>query len=133
LLGKQQLLQGILTWRLNAAYKSRLQQTRQQLAELEVLSAEAREALDKLQHANLDTPDEFGDFGRRIQQQRDRLRQLQARTKSTRMAQGARIEHLAVAELEQQQQRLDSYIVQARFALAQTYDDALRGNSGASP
>jgi hypothetical protein len=130
---KQQLLQGILIWRLNADYKARLQQARQQLGELDALSADARKALDKLQRANLDTPDDFGAFSRRIQQQRDKLQQLQSQTTRTRLAQGARIEQLAVSELGQQQQRLDSYIIQARFALAQTYDDALQGNNGATP
>jgi len=130
---KQQLLRGILIWRLNADYKERLQLARQQLAELDTLIAETRDALGKLQHANLDTPVEFARFGRRIQQRQDTLQQLQSRTTITRQAQGARIEQLAVAELEQQYQRLDSYIVQARFALAQTYDDALQGNNGATP
>lgn len=130
---KQQLLQGILIWRLNADYRARLQLARQQLAELDALSAETRVALKKLQHTDLETPAEFTDFSRRIQQQQDKLRQLQSRTTGTRRAQGAMIEQLAVKELEQQRQRLDSYIVQARFALAQTYDDALQGDSGATP
>ncbi len=130
---KQQRLRGILIWRLNADYKARLHTARQQLAELDALSGDTRQALDKLQHAGLDTPAGFGDFSQRIQQQKVTLQQLQTRTARTRLAQGARIEMLAVTELEQQQQRLDSYIVQARFALAQTYDDALQGNSGATP
>jgi len=130
---KQQRLCGIMIWRLNAAYKARLHTARQQLAELDALSGDTLQALDKLQHAGLDAPAGFGDFSQRIQQQKVTLQQLQARTASTRLTQGARIETLAVAELEQQQQRLDSYIVQARFALAQTYDDALQGNSGATP
>jgi chromosome segregation ATPase len=130
---KQQFLCGILLWRLNADYKARLQLARQQLAELDALSTESRVAMDKLQQANLDIPDKFGDFSRRIQQQQDKLRQLQSRTTSTRSAQGAMIEKLAVTELQQQLLRLESYIVQARFALAQTHDDALQGNSGATP
>ncbi len=130
---KQQLLQGILVWQLNADYKARLQQARQQLAELDALSAETRKALENLQQADRDTPAEFADFSRRIEEQRATLQQLQSRTASTRLAQGARIEQLAVTELQQQQQRLDSYVVQARFALAQTFDDALQGSSGAAP
>ena len=130
---KQRRLQGILAWQLNTDYKARLQQATQQLAELDALSAETRQTLRNLQQADLDTPAGFGDFSHRIQQQKATLLQLQSRTTSTRLAQGARIEQLAVTELEQQQQRLDSYIVQARFALAQTYDDALHDSSGAAP
>jgi hypothetical protein len=130
---KQQRLQGMLAWQLNADFKARLQLARQQLAELDTLYAETRKTLQNLQQADEETPAGFGDFRRRIQQQRANLLQLQSRTTGTRQAQGARIEQLAVSELEQQQQRLDSYIVQARFALAQTYDDALQGSSVAAP
>jgi len=130
---KQQRLHGILAWQLNTDYKPRLQHSRQQLAELDALSAESRQILQNLQQADLDTPARFAEFSRRIQQQRATLLQLQTRTASTRLAQGDRIEQLAVTELEEQQQRLDSYIVQARFALAQTYDDARQNNTGAIP
>jgi hypothetical protein len=130
---KQRRLQGILVWQLNVDFKARLQLARQQLAELDTLSAETRQALEDLQQADLDTPADFDDFGRRIEQQRTRLQQLQKRTADTRLALGDRIELLAVRELEAQQRRLNSYIVQARFALAQTYDDALQGNNGAAP
>ena len=46
------------------------------------------------------------------------------------MSQGVRVEDLAVAQLEKQKRRLDAYLVQARFALAQTYDSALAGQAG---
>jgi hypothetical protein len=41
------------------------------------------------------------------------------------VAQGNQIERLAVGELEQQKERIETYLIQARFALAQTYDSAL--------
>ncbi|HYQ70506.1 MAG TPA: hypothetical protein VET88_01110 [Gammaproteobacteria bacterium] len=130
---KQRRLQGILIWQLNTDYKARLQQARQQLAELDTLSAATRKALDKLRQADFGTPAGFTDYSRRIHSQKAVLQQLLSRTMSARHAQGARIEQLAVTELEQQQQRLDSYIVQARFALAQSYDDALQGHKEAVP
>jgi len=129
---KQQRLQGILLWQLSTDYKARLQKARLQLTELETLSAATRQSLDKLQQADLGTPAGFGDFSLRIQRQEATLRQLWSRTAGILQAQGDRIGQLAVTELEQQQQRLDSYIVQARFALAQTYDDALQDHKGAA-
>ena len=126
----QKRLQGILLWQLNADYKARLQLARQQLRELETLSAGCRRSLEKLRQTDLGTPAGFTDFSRRIEAQKATLRQLRSRTSRTRQAQGDRIEQLAITELEQQQQRLDSYIVQARFALAQTYDDALQDHKG---
>jgi hypothetical protein len=45
------------------------------------------------------------------------------------MAQGRHIETIAVAELEQQKQRLEKYLVQARYAMAQTRDTALNSHA----
>ena len=47
------------------------------------------------------------------------------------MAQGALLEQLAVNELEGQKKRIDTYIVQARYALAQTYDSLLNNPTDA--
>ena len=122
---KQQRLQGILYWQLNADYKPRLWQAKQQLSELEGLVARTHQARNNLQHTGLDAPDGFTGFSQRITVQKNSIRRLQARTQQTHLAQGIHIEALAVKELEQQKKRLDTYLIQARFALAQTYDSAL--------
>ena len=122
---KQQRLHGILIWQLHSDYKPRLWQARQQLAELETLLAESQRGINSLQQANLDAPSGFGEFDQRIAGQKARIEKLTAETESTLIAQGKQLEQLAINELEQQQQRVDAYIIQARFALAQTYDSAL--------
>ena len=127
---KQQRLRGILIWQLHSDYKPRLWQARQQLSELETLLAESQRGINSLQQANLDAPSGFGAFDRRIASQKARIGTLTAQTESTLIAQGRQLEHLAINELEQQQQRVDAYIIQARFALAQTYDNALEQPAG---
>jgi hypothetical protein len=49
---------------------------------------------------------------------------LKTRTQDTLAAQRTFLERLAVAELEAQRARLNTYLVQARFALAAIYDRA---------
>ena len=123
---KQQRLRGILIWQFQADYKSRLWQARKQLAELDTLLAESQQGINSLQQADLTAPSGFGDFNRRIAANRARIEKLSTQTGATLLAQGKQLEHLAINELEQQQQRVDAYIIQARFALAQTYDNALQ-------
>ena len=122
---KQRRLQGVLLWRLNDDYKARLWQAKQQLQELEALIGKGRAGQDALAYTAFDTPVRFDGFDQRIAAHKQTIRELLARTAATRLAQGAQLEQLAVSELERQKQRVESYLVQARFALAQTYDSAL--------
>jgi hypothetical protein len=122
---KQALLHGILYWQVSSDYKQRLWQAKQQLSELEQLIQQTGKAIANLQQAGLDTPAEFSDFGKRIANQKTAIRELQARTDTAFIAQGIVLEQLAVNELEKQKERIDTYIIQARFALAQTYDSSL--------
>jgi hypothetical protein len=122
---KQKFLQGILYWQVNNEYKQRLWQARQQLSELGTLIEKTGSAIGNLQQADIETPAGFGGFEKRIANRKADIRQLQTRTAATSKAQGVLLEQLAIHELEAQKKRIDSYIVQARFALAQTYDRSL--------
>ena len=130
LFDKQQRLRGILIWKFQEDYKARLWQARKQLGELETLLTESQYGINSLQQANLDAPSGFGDFRQRIINNKASIEKLSTQTDATLLAQGKQLEWLAINELEQQQQRVDAYIIQARFALAQTYDDALEQQAG---
>ncbi|MGB7934413.1 MAG: tetratricopeptide repeat protein [Gammaproteobacteria bacterium] len=122
---QQQRLRGVLYWQMNADYKARLWQAKRQLAELDTLLAKARQSREDLQQTGVGVTAGFGAFDERIAAHKIQIDRLQARTARTRLAQGGEIERLAISELENQKKRLDSYLIQARFALAQTYDSAL--------
>ncbi len=124
-----QRLEGVLRWQVSADFKPRLWQAKRDLAALSGLLDQSQQALNNLQHARSDTPEEFSDRARQIRTYRKTIQALLARTGTAQLAQGAQLERLAVAELEQQLQRIDTYIVQARFALAQTYDSALHAQA----
>jgi hypothetical protein len=122
---QQQRLRVVLYWQMNADYKARLWQAKRQLAELDTLLAGARQSREDLQQTGVGVTAGFGAFEERIAADKIEIDRLQTRTARTRLAQGGEIERLAIRELENQKKRLDSYLIQARFALAQTYDSAL--------
>lgn len=127
---KQQRLRGILVWQFHSNYKPRLWQARQQLTDLDTLITESQRGINSLQQANLDTPSGFGEFGQRISGKKASIDKLSTQTENILLAQGKHLEDLAINELEQQQLRVEAYIIQARFALAQTYDSALDQPAG---
>ncbi|MBT8116470.1 MAG: hypothetical protein KJO66_01450 [Gammaproteobacteria bacterium] len=126
-------LEGVLYWRLNSEYKPRLWEAKKQLAEVSDLLGQTRDNLESLESADTATPASFTGFDSRIIRNKARIEELLARTESTHLDQGRLIEQIAVRELEQQKERLDTYIVQARFSLAQTYDSAQIAGKGTTP
>jgi hypothetical protein len=121
---QQRRLKGVLLWQLSTDYKPRLWRARQRMNDLEQDIDKVHLARQALQEVQLDGYEDHDDFHQRIARQRGHIKKLQARTGTLSVAQGMLLEKLAVHELEQQKQRLDKYRIQARFALAQTYDSA---------
>lgn len=130
---KQKRLQGVLYWQLSSEYKPRLWAAQKMLAQVSELLSQTENNLASLQLAEAATPASFTGFDARIVRNRARIAELLGRTETTHLAQGRLIEQIAVRELEAQKDRLDTYIVQARFALAQTYDSALVAGKGTTP
>ena len=122
---KQKFLYGILSWQTGSEYKQRLWEKKKQLAELDNLIQQTGNAIDKLRLSDIEAPVGFSGFEKQIATQKGIIKNLQARTAEASRAQGTLLEQLAVNELQTQKERIDTYIVQARFALAQTYDESL--------
>ena len=127
---KQKWLQGILYWQIASDFKPRLWQAKRELKVLADLVEESGRSAETLRQADYGSPTEFSSFHARIEQQRHSIHELSERAEKALISQGVRVEDLAVAQLEKQKRRLDAYLVQARFALAQTYDSALAGQAG---
>jgi len=124
-------VEGALYWQLNGQYKPRLWEAERRLVEVAGLLDQSAQALQSLDAARSATPADFDAFEQRIDTQRGHIQALLERTDRVHLAQGELIEQLAVNELEQQKKRLDTYIVQARLSLAQTFDNALYPGKGA--
>ena len=128
--GKYRFLKGVLYWQVNADYKPRLWQAKQQLAELGELISRSEHAASTLKLADTSMPAGMAAFSKRAAEKKQEIRVLLEQSDGTLTKQGSYIENLAVIQLEKQKQRLDRYLTQARFALAQTYDVALTAQPG---
>jgi hypothetical protein len=122
---RQARVQGALYWQLSSQYRPRLWGAKRRLDGVAGLLDRSAEALESLNSARITTPAVFDAFKQRINTNRRIIQTLLEQAGSVHRAQGEYIEQLAVNELERQKKRIDTYIVQARFSLAQTLDNAL--------
>jgi len=131
------LVKGVLFYQLNDAFKAREWQERRTLKELDLALHEAQSRWILVDRARSSVPTNTGEFATRLADLKTRIAQLQARLASAEKAQQGYLQQIAVAELSQQKERLDTYEVQARFALATMYDKAASGEppkpAGAAP
>jgi hypothetical protein len=107
---KQRFLKGLLAWDLQRDYKARLWAEKKSLIDLDRQLREAQRA--------------------RIDGLRPRMVGLQADAQAALTKQQAFLQDVAVAELKAQRDRLGTYMIQARFALASIYD---RASASATP
>jgi hypothetical protein len=118
------LLKGVLYYQLDEAYAARLWQAHRGLKDLSAALNEAQSRWIRVERARHDVPTNTGEFAARVAELRGRIEALQTRLAAVEEKQGAYLAQIAVHELEQQQARLATYQVQARFALATMYDRA---------
>jgi hypothetical protein len=76
-------------------------------------------------------PNNTGEFAARVEALRQRLEAAQVRLAGVAKQQTGLLESLARNELEQQKERIGTYQIQARFALASIYDRAAAPPSAA--
>jgi hypothetical protein len=127
------LLKGVLFFRLNESYKARMWQQRRAIKDLDLALREAQNRWIRVQQARKRVPTNTGEFDARLVALKERIASLQTRLAATGVRQNAHLQKLAVAELRQQQDRLATYQVQARFALASIYDRAANAADNEPP
>lgn len=130
---KYRRLRGVLLWDVNAEFKPRLWEARQALRAADSEFTEAHRRRESLLRAREEMPGRFDKFDASIAGLGKRIIAAQAMVDRTLEEEGSHIAELAVAELEQQKQRLATYITQARFAVAQIYDRAGRAEKTHAP
>jgi tetratricopeptide (TPR) repeat protein len=119
---KQRFLKGLLAWDLRRDYKARLWAEKKSLAELDRQLREAQRRHHLVESARDDWPEKFGQLTARIETLRPRVLGLQGEAQAALSKQQLFLQDVAVAELEAQRERLSTYMLQARFALASIYD-----------
>lgn len=121
---KQRFLKGLLLWDLERDYKARLWAQKKNLRDLDVKIKQAQQLRQEVQTARDDWPEQFAQLTRRIGALRPRVAALQARAGDALESQREFLKGVAVDELRAQSARLNTYRVQARFALSALYDRA---------
>lgn len=118
------LVRGVLYFRLKDQFKSRLWQQRRTVKDLDAALHEAQTRWIRVERARKTAPTNTGEFATRIASLQQRIDALQLRLVATSQKQNDYLAQLAVAELQAQKQRLATYQIQARYALASMYDRA---------
>jgi hypothetical protein len=123
-------LQGVLHWNIHTTYNERLTHAYKHLHELDAdverLNGVYRSFVRSRQaatqsHKGYDR--QLASLRRKVEESRGKVSTLMAR-------QGSILEAMATQELEQRRARLEEYQVQARFALAESYDRANKSQEG---
>ena len=117
-------LRGLLLWQAYTEFPDRLWGVRKSLKTLDealVALADRRAAMERAVAA---APAGFDAYRARIGALRSRIGGAQRRLATVLERQRAELEAMALAELKRRQQRLEQYLMQSRFALAQLYDRA---------
>jgi hypothetical protein len=118
------LVKGVLYFRLDEAFGARLWQAHRGLRDLSLALHEAQSRWIRVERARKNMPVNTGEFAARVTSLRQRIDALQVRLAAAEQKQRDYLARVAVRELEGQKDRLATYQVQARFALATMYDRA---------
>ncbi len=121
------LVKGVLSYRLNESFRARMWQQHRTIKDLDLALHEAQNRWIRVQRARQSVPTNNGEFAARVAALKTRIDTLQAHLAETEHKQNAYLADVAVNELDQQKNRLATYQVQARFALATMYDRAANG------
>jgi hypothetical protein len=124
-----QHLQGVLTWRLYTEYPERLTQAHTDLHELNEDVVVLQEKYRGFVRARQAAVHSYAGYNQSITRLRTRVAEALERVDSLQARQGHVIEAVAIDELNTRRQRLEAYQVQARYAVADSYDRALKEHS----
>jgi hypothetical protein len=128
---KHRLYSGLLAWDLSEQYSERLWESKERARDIERLLMEADARHEALVRAQVDAPRSFDAFAQRIDALRVQIDRLRSAVVAAAQTQERFLGELAIDELAAQRERIASYVLQARFAVAQIYDEAQRAEERA--
>jgi hypothetical protein len=126
---------GALEWQLAQELPARFWEATKSLRQIDAEMAQAQRRDAALRQAEQDEPARQRRFADRIAELSERLGRLRPAVTALAAEQAGELQGLAVAELNQQQERLTVYAGQARLAIAQIHDRAqfARNNRATGP
>jgi len=130
---KHRLMMGVMYWRLSESFKARVWNERRSVKELEADIKETQNRAVQVVQARQAVPANSGEFAKRVAAVRARMDRLQQRLAAVSEQQNRYLQVIAIHELEDQKERIGTYQIQARYALADIYDRAINGKPKAAP
>jgi len=130
---KHRLMKGVMLWRMSESFKARLWNERRSIKELEAQLKETQKRTLLVDQARKAAPTDAGAYSKRVADVRARMDELQVRLAQASERQNRYLQAIAIETLEAQKQRIATYQVQARFALASIYDRAINPAEPAKP
>ncbi len=121
---KIRLIKGVLQWELEREFKDKLWRLRRELRQTGEALVETQRSRREVDLSMEEEPLDFEALGNRVNGLAARVDGMRTRVDDAMAAQRAYLRQIAVGELTAQKQRLDTYSVQARFALSSIYDRA---------
>ncbi|HSD69036.1 MAG TPA: tetratricopeptide repeat protein [Woeseiaceae bacterium] len=119
---KIRLLKGVLQWELDREFKVRAALIRKNLRQTGEALVETQRSRRQVDESMRNEPLLFEEFNQRVAGLDPKINSLRDRVDVSMAVQRAFLQTIAVDELQAQKERLDTYTVQARFALAAIYD-----------
>lgn len=116
------LLKGVLQWQIERDFSNRLWQIRRNLRQTGEALVETQRARRQIDETMRNEPLRFNEFTERVEGLAPRIEGMKMRVDDALADQRAFLTSIAVGELQAQKRRLDTYTIQARFALAAIYD-----------
>ena len=126
---KYRLYTGLLRWNIASDYMPHLWEAQKALRQLDAEIEKVKERKASLERAQASATKAYEGYDARIEALRGKIAPLLSQVSEQAAKQERYLETMAVAELEQHKQRLATYLLQARFAVAQIYDQAARARS----
>ena len=130
---KHRLMKGVMYWKLSESFKARVWNERRSVKELAASLKETQRRTLQVQQARQSIPSDNGEYAARVSDVRERIDLLHDRLATVSDDQNHFLQSLAVEELERQKDRIATYQVQARYALASIYDRATNQKPKATP
>lgn len=121
-------LQGVLYFRIHTEYDQRLTDAYKHLQELDAVVAALRQQYDQFVRTRQIAKQSFEGY-QAIGRLRARVREARAKVGALIARQGNVLETMAINELEQRSLRLEEYRVKARYAMADSYDRAVKAQN----
>ncbi len=118
------LMRGVLQWQSEKDFEARVWAQRKALRDASRVLVSAERARLAVDDARINEPERLVDFDQRVIWLAPRLERMIAELELSLERQREFLHGQAIDELREQQKRIDTYTVQARFALAAVYDRA---------